>query len=83
MVSEPDLRIQQASENVRDWLNVEARQLLGNRCRPCCRSRRIQAGLPALQDGDHNPFHLSDVQLTLPGAGDLLGADGAPAPGAS
>lgn len=72
VVSEPDLRIQQASENVRDWLDVEARQLLGQPLSALLPIERIQAGLPALQDGDHNPFHLSDVQLTLPGAGDLL-----------
>ena len=50
VVSEPDLRIQQASENVRDWLDVEARQLLGQplsallpirRIRPACRRCRI------------------------------------------
>lgn len=43
VVSEPDLRIQQASENVRDWLDVEARQLLGQPLSALLPIERIQA----------------------------------------
>ncbi|EWC42303.1 ATP-binding protein [Stutzerimonas stutzeri] len=69
-VSEPELRVQQASENVRHWLGVEASALLDQPLSSLLPAAPLEAGLASLTEEDHNPFHLSDVSFALQGAGD-------------
>ncbi|PKR25978.1 ATP-binding protein [Stutzerimonas stutzeri] len=68
VVSEPELQVQQASENVQHWLGIDARSLLGQPLSDLLPTARIEAGLEALSADDHNPFHLSDVSIGLAGA---------------
>lgn len=68
VVSEPELHVQQASENVQLWLGIDARSLLGQPLSDLLPTARIEAGLEALSADDHNPFHLSDVSIGLAGA---------------
>jgi chemotaxis family two-component system sensor kinase Cph1 len=65
VVSDTELRVQQASENVRHWLGVDAQSLLGQSLSALLPTARIEAGLAALTEDDHNPFHLSDVSIQL------------------
>ncbi|MDC6662971.1 hypothetical protein N4Q66_25980, partial [Leclercia adecarboxylata] len=64
----PELRVQQASENVRHWLGIEAQSLLDRPLSTLLPTTRIEAGLASLTEGDQNPFHLSDVSIQLQGA---------------
>jgi light-regulated signal transduction histidine kinase (bacteriophytochrome) len=59
VVSEPELHVQQASENVQQWLGVEAQSLLGQPLSNLLPTARLEAGLAALTEDDHNQFHLS------------------------
>lgn len=71
-VSEPELRVQQASENVLRWLGVEAGALLGQPLAELLPAAQIAPALAALTEEDHNPFHLRDVGFALDGAQDRL-----------
>ena len=71
-VSEPELHVQQASENVQHWLGVDARSLLGQPLSTLLGTDRIGTALAALADDDQNPFHLSDVSFSLAGAGESV-----------
>ena len=70
VVSEPELHVQQASENVQQWLGVEAQSLLGQPLSNLLPTARLEAGLAALTEDDHNPFHLSDVCIRVHGTVD-------------
>ena len=63
-ISEPELQVQQASENVKQWLGVDARSLLGQPLSTLLGNDRIRAALTALAEDDQNPFHLSDVSFS-------------------
>lgn len=67
-VDEPQLRIQQASENVSHWLGIDAQALLGKPLSSLFDIERIDAGLAALAEDDQNPFHLSDIRFSPNGA---------------
>lgn len=66
-VDEPQLRIQQASESIRQWLGHDARTLLGQPLSTLFDTTRIEAGLAALAEDDQNPFHLGDIGFSLDG----------------
>lgn len=52
VVSEPELHVQQASENVQQWLGVEAQSLLGQPLSNLLPTARLEAGLAALTEDD-------------------------------
>ncbi len=70
VLSEPQLTIVQASENVRHWLGVEPQALLGQPLTRLIGDCGFAEGLAALAEDDHNPFHLQDISITLPGRSD-------------
>lgn len=64
-LSEPELAIVQASENVEQWLGVTAETLLGRRLPDLICDCGFSERLAALAEDDHNPFHLSDISFRL------------------
>jgi len=71
-VDEPQLRVQQASENTQHWLGRDARTLLGQPLSTLLDTDRIQAGLAALAEDDQNPFHVGDVSFNLDGGNERI-----------
>ena len=67
VLSEPQLTITQASENVREWLGVDVQTLLGQPLTELIGECGFAEGLASLADDDHNPFHLRDINFNLPG----------------
>ena len=67
-VDEAQLRIQQVSENIRQWLGRDAEALLGQPLSALFDTKRIESGLAALAADDQNPFHLGDISFSLDGA---------------
>ncbi len=67
VLSEPELRVVQASVNVEQWLGKDVHSLLGSRLEDLIPGRDIGERLGTLAEGDNNPFHLSDVTLLLDG----------------
>tara|TARA_Y100001949_G_scaffold174175_1_gene181140 strand:+ start:15947 stop:18202 length:2256 start_codon:yes stop_codon:yes gene_type:complete len=67
VLSEPQLTITQASENVREWLGVDVQALLGQPLTELIGECGFAEGLASLADDDHNPFHLRDINFNLPG----------------
>lgn len=65
VLQEPELIVTQASENVSQWLGVEASRLLGRPLTELIDSCGFAESLASLAEDDHNPFHLSDIQFTL------------------
>ena len=65
VVDEPQLQIQQVSENIQEWLGIDARTLLGQPLSTLFDTKRIEAGLAALAEDDQNPFHLGDISFSL------------------
>jgi chemotaxis family two-component system sensor kinase Cph1 len=70
VLREPQLTIVQASDNVLQWLGVEAHALLGQPLAELIGECGFAERLAALAEDDHNPFHLSDISFTLPGSND-------------
>jgi chemotaxis family two-component system sensor kinase Cph1 len=70
VLHEPQLTIVQASDNVRQWLGVEAKALLGRPLTELIGECGFADRLATLAEDDHNPFHLSDIHFTLPDRAD-------------
>jgi len=66
VLHEPQLTIIQASENVSQWLGVDAHALLGRPLTELIGECGFAERLAALAEDDHNPFHLSDISFSLP-----------------
>lgn len=67
VLSEPDLRVLQASRNVAEWLGLEAQSLLGLPLRELIADPELPSRLAQLAADDRNPFHLGDVAFALGG----------------
>lgn len=67
VLSEPNLTIIQASENVSDWLGVEAQALLGLPFKDLIGDCGFAEEMASRAEDDHNPFYLWDINFTLPG----------------
>ncbi len=63
VVAATDLAVQQVSENVRQWLGLEAQSLLGLSLSELIDEPELPARLAGLSDEDRNPFHLGDVRF--------------------
>ena len=70
VLREPQLTIVQASDNVSQWLGIDAQALLGRPLTELIGECGFAERLAALAEDDHNPFHLSDISFTLPDRGD-------------
>ncbi|WP_434457336.1 GAF domain-containing protein [Stutzerimonas urumqiensis] len=64
VLDEPGLRIARASANTREWLGIEATALIGRPLTELIDDPALASRLESLEEGDPNPFHLSDVRLT-------------------
>jgi light-regulated signal transduction histidine kinase (bacteriophytochrome) len=63
VVAATDLTIEQVSDNVREWLGLEAKDLLGLPLADLLSDPQLPAGLAGLSSDDPNPFHLGDVRF--------------------
>lgn len=70
VLQEPQLTVIQASENVAQWLGVEANSLLGRPLTELIGTSGFAESLASLAEDDHNPFHLSDIKFSLPESSD-------------
>ncbi len=66
VLKEPQLEVIQASENVAQWLGVDASCLLGRSLTDLIGDCGFTENLTALATDDHNPLHLSDISFRLP-----------------
>ncbi len=64
VVGEADLRVQQVSENVRDWLGLDAQALLGLQLQELINDPELPTRLASLSTDDLNPFHLGDFSFS-------------------
>ena len=63
VLDDQQLRVQQASRNVADWLGLPAEAVLGLALPELIATDGLAARLLALSNGDRNPFHMGDVSL--------------------
>ncbi|WP_413048388.1 ATP-binding protein [Pseudomonas phoenicis] len=63
VLDERDLRIVQASENVRQWLGISAQDVLERPFAALFDGFDLHAHLPQVPEDDVFPFHLADVRL--------------------
>ncbi|GAB6388892.1 ATP-binding protein [Stutzerimonas marianensis] len=66
-LSEPDLTVVHASENVEHWIGVPAVALLGRQLPDLIGDCGFSERLATLAGDDHNPFHLSDISFRIEG----------------